>query len=74
MRLAAPIDARFSAIDVRGGSAAEPVLWTRSHGRGRVCCCTLGHSAASVRHPSLRLIVARAIAWVSRTGEDARGA
>lgn len=60
---------RFTAIVAAGGAAAEPVVWTRLHGRGRVCCCALGHAAAVFRQPSVRQIIARALAWVSRSEE-----
>jgi len=65
---------RFAAIVAAGGAAAEPVVWTRTQGRGRVCCCTLGHAAAALRLPSVRQIIARALAWVSRSEEAGDGA
>lgn len=35
----------------------EPVVWTRTHGRGRVCYLSLGHKAGSLRHPSVQGLV-----------------
>lgn len=66
---AGPIEPRLSALPVGGGAAAT-VAWTRRHGRGRVCCCTLGHSASALRHPSVRAIVERAITWAAGGGEE----
>jgi len=65
---------RFAAIVARGGSPAATVVWTRTHGRGRVCCCALGHAAAALRESSVRQIIARALAWVSRSEEASDGA
>jgi type 1 glutamine amidotransferase len=73
-RATGPIVPRFSAIPAGGGAAAMPILWTRSHGRGRVCCFTLGHAAAALRLSSAQEIIARALAWVSATGEVRHGA
>jgi type 1 glutamine amidotransferase len=73
IRPTGPIAARFSAVVARGGSAAAPVVWTRTHGRGRVCCCTLGHTAAALRHEPVRRIVERGIAWVCGAEEVSRG-
>jgi type 1 glutamine amidotransferase len=67
------IDTRFAAIVASGGAPAVPVLWTRVHGRGRICCCTLGHTAATLRNPAVQRIIAQALAWVSDTGEVPRG-
>jgi hypothetical protein len=72
LRVTAPIEARLSALPAAGGSPAATVAWTRRHGRGRICCCTLGHAAAALRHPSLRRVVAAALAWVAAAEEDSR--
>jgi type 1 glutamine amidotransferase len=74
VRPVGPLVPRFSAIPAGGGVAAAPILWTRSHGRGRICVFTLGHAAATLGHPSVRQVVARALAWVSATGEVRHGA
>jgi type 1 glutamine amidotransferase len=41
----------------------EPVVWTRHHGRGRVCYCALGHTAGTLRHPRVRQILHHGLAW-----------
>ncbi len=71
---AGAIAPRFTAIVARGGSPAATVVWTRTHGRGRVCCCALGHAAAVFQQSSVRQIIARALAWVSRSEEAIDGA
>ncbi|OHD74315.1 MAG: hypothetical protein A2177_07695 [Spirochaetes bacterium RBG_13_68_11] len=73
VRPVGPIVVRFSAIVARGGTPAAPVLWTYTHGRGRVCCCTLGHTAATLRNQAVRRLIEQALAWVSGTGEVPRG-
>jgi hypothetical protein len=72
LRVTAPIEARLSALPAAGGAPAVPVAWTRRHGRGRVCCCTLGHAAAALRNPSVRSVVAVALAWVAAAEEGPR--
>jgi type 1 glutamine amidotransferase len=74
IRPVGPIVPWFSATPARGGTMTMPILWTRSHGRGRVCCFSLGHAAAVLRLPAARQIIARALAWVSATGEVRHGA
>lgn len=74
IRPAGPLVPRFSAIPAGGGAAASPVLWTRARGRGRICVFTLGHAAATLGHPAVRQVVARALAWVSVKEEAPHGA
>jgi type 1 glutamine amidotransferase len=45
------------------GGAREPLVWTRRHGQGRVCYCALGHTAGTMRHPCVREILRRGLAW-----------
>jgi type 1 glutamine amidotransferase len=45
------------------GEEREPVVWTRAWGRGRVCYCALGHTVSVVRHPRVRQILQRGLAW-----------
>jgi type 1 glutamine amidotransferase len=71
MRIIAPIVPRMVAVC---GGTSEPVVWTRAQGSGRVCCCSLGHTRTSLRHPAVQQIVQRGIAWVSENGEANRGA
>jgi type 1 glutamine amidotransferase len=45
----------------------EPVVWTRRYpdrDGGRVCYLSLGHTVAAVRHPQVRSILQRGLAWV----------
>ena len=49
----------------RAGDQAEPFVWTRRHGEGRVCYCAAGHTAASLRHPAIRRILLAGLAWCS---------
>jgi type 1 glutamine amidotransferase len=44
---------------------AEPIVWTRTFGKGRVCYSCPGHRAASMRHEAVREIVRRGMKWVS---------
>lgn len=50
-------------------NGAEPVVWTRPYGMGRVCYVAPGHRAASLLNPQLRAIITGGIAWVSRSDE-----
>ena len=43
----------------------EPLVWTRRHGAGRVCCCAAGHTAASLRHPTIRTILIEGLLWAA---------
>lgn len=42
-----------------------PAVWTHHYGRGKVCYCMPGHTAGSMRHPAMRAILQRALAWVA---------
>jgi putative membrane-bound dehydrogenase-like protein len=44
--------------------AEFPVLWTRSHGRGRIVVLTLGHDGAAHEHPAYRALLTNAVRWV----------
>jgi type 1 glutamine amidotransferase len=74
IRPVGPIVPWFSATPARGGTMTMPILWTRSYGRGRVCCFTLGHAAATLRLSPARQIIARALSWVSPKEEERHGA
>jgi type 1 glutamine amidotransferase len=41
----------------------EPVVWTRHHGKGRVCYCSLGHTISSMRNPHVLKILRRGLLW-----------
>lgn len=49
----------------RVGEEREPVVWTRRQGQGRVCYCALGHTVSAIRHPQVRQILHRGLAWAS---------
>jgi uncharacterized protein len=42
----------------------EPVVWTRLHGRGRVCYVSLGHRSAVLADESVRRIVSDALTFI----------
>jgi type 1 glutamine amidotransferase len=41
-----------------------PMVWTRTHGEGRVCFACPGHRAASIRIREYQQILIRALEWV----------
>jgi uncharacterized protein len=43
-----------------------PVVWTRSHGRGRVCCASPGHTIAAMASPDYQQVLLRGLEWVCR--------
>lgn len=49
-----------------GGGAAQPLLWAREHGGGRVVYDALGHHPPSYDVPEHAEIVRRAIRWITR--------
>jgi type 1 glutamine amidotransferase len=52
------------------GDEREPVVWTRNHGSGRVCYCSLGHTLDAMRRPEVWQILQRGLAWAcSSSGE-----
>jgi len=42
---------------------AQPVAWTRGHGKGRVFYTILGHDEASFRAPGFQRLILNAVAW-----------
>ncbi len=54
---------RFHFATTVNGSL-EPVVWTKYWGVGRICYCSLGHMASSIRHPQVREILRRGLNWV----------
>ncbi|GAB3171685.1 ThuA domain-containing protein [Myceligenerans halotolerans] len=46
-----------------------PVTWTRQWGKGRVFACTVGHSIAELKHPSIRRIITRGLLWAARPAQ-----
>lgn len=63
-------DLRVHFHAVHNGKA-EPMVWTREVGAGRVCYVCPGHRSASMQHPAVQEIVRRGLTWVSRRGSDA---
>ncbi len=52
---------------------AQPLLWARSFGRGRVVYDALGHDAASIAHPQHVQILKRAALWaLARRDQEVR--
>lgn len=45
--------------------SAEPVIWAREHGKGRVVASTLGHFDWTFDDPFFRTILLRGIAWAA---------
>lgn len=57
------IDVHFQA-DHEG--KAEPMVWTRTVGEGRVCYACPGHRSASMKNEAVREILRRGMRWVCR--------
>jgi type 1 glutamine amidotransferase len=49
--------------------AEYPVLWTRTHGQGRIVCLTLGHDGAAHELPAFRQLLQNAVLWALRASE-----
>ena len=43
----------------------KPVAWVRTHGKGRVFYCSLGHSTESQKNPGFLKLVTGAVKWVA---------
>jgi len=46
----------------------QPLVWTRTHGQGRIGYCSLGHCVGTMRHPAVQAILKRGLAWACREG------
>jgi type 1 glutamine amidotransferase len=46
------------------------VVWTKEHGKGRICYVSLGHRAGIYRQEAVRRIVVEGLLW---TLKDERG-
>jgi hypothetical protein len=44
----------------------SPAIWTRRWGAGRIFVTTPGHDLNVLRHPTVRTIIERGLAWASR--------
>jgi uncharacterized protein len=56
----AGVSVHFTA-DWKGST--EPISWTRTHGKGRVCYISLGHCAPALKNPRVAEMVAEGLAW-----------
>jgi type 1 glutamine amidotransferase len=54
------IEPRFTALHE---GQPVPVVWTRTHGKGRVCYACPGHRAASLHLPAFQQVLLRGLAW-----------
>ncbi len=53
------------AIGRSPASGAEfPVVWTKTHGAGRIAAITLGHDGAAHEHPAYRRLLENAARWL----------
>jgi hypothetical protein len=43
-----------------------PLVWTRTHGAGRVCYACPGHTTASLQHSAVQELLRRGLKWVCR--------
>jgi len=41
----------------------EPVVWTKSHGKGRICYISLGHRASVMKVDAVRRIITEGLGW-----------
>ncbi len=48
--------------DIKG--VKEPVVWTKEHGKGKVCYCSLGHQAKVMGIPEVKEIIQGCIKWI----------
>jgi uncharacterized protein len=51
----------------------EPVVWTRRHGRGRVCYCALGHTVGVMCQAEVQQIVQRGLVWAAGVEAELAG-
>ncbi|MCB8984904.1 MAG: ThuA domain-containing protein [Ardenticatenaceae bacterium] len=42
----------------------QPIVWTRTVGRGRVCYVVPGHRTATMRQPQMQEILRRGVKWI----------
>ncbi|WP_157772301.1 ThuA domain-containing protein [Lacunisphaera limnophila] len=60
------------SVFLRSKSACgtQPAGWTRSHGQGRVCVLTPGHTAAVWHHHAYRQLLHNSIRWAANDAHD----
>lgn len=67
-----PLGAHILAeADARG--VAQPMAYTKTHGRGSLYYCALGHDPACWDHPSYQHLMASGVAWLAAQARQARG-
>jgi len=42
----------------------EPVVWTRRHGKGRVCYLAIGHRAQTLKNPCIQKLIHSGLYWI----------
>jgi len=52
---------------------AQPMAYTKSHGRGSVYYCALGHDTACWDHPAYQHLMTRGVGWLAAQALRARG-
>ena len=57
----------LSGITVLAEAEGHPMVYVKTHGKGRVAYLASGHDARSLDHPTFRTLFTRAIAWVAPT-------
>jgi type 1 glutamine amidotransferase len=48
----------------------EPVVWTRTYGKGRICYVSLGHVAAVLQNDAVRRIISDALTYILGAGRE----
>jgi type 1 glutamine amidotransferase len=51
-------------------SGSEPMVWTRTYGRGRVCYLAPGHLARTMKNARIGKIIERGLSWVAGVDND----
>jgi putative membrane-bound dehydrogenase-like protein len=47
----------------------SPVMWTKERGKGRVVCFVPGKNAGTFKHPAIRTMLRRSLAWAAGKAE-----
>lgn len=55
-------------IEILAQAEGHPMVYTRQHGRGRVCYLAPGHDRRALARPELAQLIHQAIAWAARKG------
>ncbi|MFX1320499.1 MAG: ThuA domain-containing protein [Promethearchaeota archaeon] len=43
---------------------SNPIMWTKTYGKGRIFFCALGHKSKSLEEEILQIVIKRAVKWV----------